>query len=161
MFRLSELGTDGLQLAIYVDALGQLVPVVRRVLDSGIDEEVQHLELELLVLLYLGLVEVDDFIVADTQARRIEVELRFLLARYAYADLAFLGEYVLVEVEFLLVVNDGNSVLEAVVYKLGDVLHILRTLESVADDITVLVDDSAVIQRVDDVNVVWPTTVSR
>ena len=55
-------------------AFRQFVPVVGRVLDTGIDEEVQHFELELLVFLDLGFVEVDDVVVADPQARGVELE---------------------------------------------------------------------------------------
>ena len=149
-----QFGADGLQLAVDVDALRQLVPVVGRVLDAGIDEEVQHLELELLAVLEFGLVEVDDVVVADTQTRGVELELGFLLAGDADADFAFLGERILEQLQLLLVVEHRNGVHEAVVDQLGDVLHILRPLETVADDVAVLVDDSAVVERVDDMNVV-------
>lgn len=109
----------------------------------------QHLELELLAVLELGLVEVDDVVVADTQPRGVELELGFLLAGDADADLAFLGEGVLEQVELLLVVQHGDRVDEAVVHQLGDVLHVLRALEPVADDVTVFVDDAAVVERID------------
>ena len=46
-------------------------------------------------VLELGLVEVEDVVVADTQPRGVELELGFLLAGDADADLAFLGEGVL------------------------------------------------------------------
>ena len=53
-----------------------------------------------------------------------------------------------------LVVQHGDGVGESVVYELGDVLDILRALESVADDVAVLVDDASVVEGVDDVDVV-------
>ena len=149
-----QLGADGLQFAVDVHALRQLVPVVCGVLDSGVDEEVEHLELELLAVAELRLVEVHDVVVADAEARGVEVELRLLLAGDAYADLAFLGEGVLEEVELLLVVEHGDGVCEAVVDELCDVFDVLRAFESVADDVPVLVDDSAVVEGVDDVDVV-------
>ena len=114
----------------------------------------QHLELELLAVLELGLVELHDVVVADSQPRSVEFEFGFLLAGDADADLALLGEGVLEQVQFLLVVQDGNRVGESVVHQLSDVLHILRTLESVADDVAVLVYDAAVVEGVDDVDVV-------
>ena len=57
-------------------------------------------------------------------------------------------------VDLLLVVQYGDRVGEALVDQLRDVLDILRALEAVADDVAVLVDDAAVVERVDDVDVV-------
>ena len=54
----------------------------------------------------------------------------------------------------LLVVDHGDGVFESVVDQLRDILHVLRTFETVADDVTVLVDDPAVVEGVDDVDVV-------
>ena len=47
-----------------------------------------------------------------------------------------------------------TGVFESVVDQLGDVFDVLRAFEAVADDIAVLVDHAAVVQGVDDVNVV-------
>ena len=149
-----ELRADGLELAVDVHTLGQLVPIISRILDARIDEEMEHLELELLVLVNLGLVEVYDVVVADTQARGVEVEFGLLLAGDADADLALGGEGPVEEVDLLLVVDYRNRVLEAVLEQLGDILHVLRTLEAVADDVAVLVDHAAVVEGVDDVDVV-------
>jgi len=149
-----QIGANGLQFAVDVQALRQFVPVVGRVLDTGIDEEVQHFELELLVFLDLGFVEVDDVVVADPQARGVEFEFGFFLAGDPDADFAFLGNGIVVEVDLLLVVDHGDRVFESVVDQLGDVFDVLRAFEAVADDIAVLVDHAAVVQGVDDVNVV-------
>ena len=149
-----QLGTDGLQLAVDVHALRQLVPVVGRVLDAGVDEEMQHLELEFLAVAEFCLVEIDDVVVADSQPRGVEVELGFLLAGDADADLALLGERVLEQLQLLLVVQHGDRVRETVVDELGDILDVLRAFETVADDVAVLVDDAAVVEGVDDVDVV-------
>ena len=70
-----QLGADLLQLAVDIHTLRQLVPIVGRVADTRVDEEVEHLELELLARLDLGLVEIDDVVVADTETRGVEVEL--------------------------------------------------------------------------------------
>lgn len=85
-----QIGANGLQFAVDVQAFRQFVPVVGRVLDTGIDEEVQHFELELLVFLDLGFVEVDDVVVADPQARGVELEFGLLLAGDPDTDFAFL-----------------------------------------------------------------------
>ena len=149
-----QIGANGLQFAVDVQALRQFVPVVGRVLDTGIDEEVQHFELELLVFLDLGFVEVDDVVVADAQTRGIELELGFLLAGDPDTDFAFFGNGIVVEVDLLLVVDHGDRVFESVVDQLGDVFYVLRAFEAVADDVAVFVDHAAVVQGVDDVNVV-------
>ena len=149
-----QIGANGLQFAVDVQAFRQFVPVVGRVLDTGIDEEVQHFELELLVFLDLGFVEVDDVVVADPQARGVELEFGLLLAGDPDADFAFFGNGIVVEVDLFLVVDHGDRVFEPVVDQLGDIFDVLRTFEAVADDIAVLVDHAAVVQGVDDVNVV-------
>ena len=149
-----QIGANGLQFAVDVHALRQLVPVVGRVLDTGIDEEVQHFELELLVFLDLGFVEVDDVVVADPQARGVELEFGLLLAGDPDTDFAFFGNGIVVEVDLLLVVDHGDRVFESVVDQLGDVFYVLRAFEAVADDVAVFVDHAAVVQGVDDVNVV-------
>lgn len=43
--------TDLLQLAVEIHALRKFIPIVGRIADAGIDEEMQHLELKLLVVL--------------------------------------------------------------------------------------------------------------
>ena len=149
-----QIGANGLQFAVDVQALRQFVPVVGRVLDTGIDEEVQHFELELLVFLDLGFVEVDDVVVADPQARGVELEFGLLLAGDPDTDFAFFGNGIVVEVDLLLVVDHGDRVFESVVDQLGDVFDVLRAFEAVADDVAVFVDHAAVVQGVDDVNVV-------
>lgn len=149
-----QIGANGLQFAVDVQALRQFVPVVGRVLDTGIDEEVQHFELELLVFLDLGFVEVDDVVVADPQARGVELEFGLLLAGDPDTDFAFFGNGIVVEVDLLLVVDHGDRVFESVVDQLGDVFYVLRAFEAVADDVAVFVDHAAVVQGVDDVNVV-------
>ena len=149
-----QIGANGLQFAVDVQAFRQFVPVVGRVLDTGIDEEVQHFELELLVFLDLGFVEVDDVVVADPQARGVELEFGLLLAGDPDTDFAFFGNGIVVEVDLFLVVDHGDRVFEPVVDQLGDIFDVLRTFEAVADDIAVLVDHAAVVQGVDDVNVV-------
>lgn len=143
-----QLGADGLQFAVDVHALRQLVPVVSGVLDAGVDEEVKHLELELLAPLDLLLVEIQNVVVADTEARGVEFELGFLLAGDSQADLAGFGEGVFEEVDLLLVVHHGDRIDESVVDQLGDILHVLRAFEAVADDVDVLVDQSAVVERI-------------
>ena len=88
-----EFGTHLLQFAIDVDTFAQLVPVVCRILNTGIDEEVKQLELELLVGFDLLLVEVDDIVVTDSEARGIEVELGLLLGCDPDTNVAASGQF--------------------------------------------------------------------
>ena len=146
--------TDLFEFAVDIQAFYQFVPVVGRVLDARIDEKMEHLQFELLVVLYLAFVVIHYVVVTDTKTRGVEVKLGFLLRGDPDADLAFVVEYVGEQVDLFLVVQNGDRVFEAVVDQSGDVFHILGTFESVADDITVLVDDAAVVQGVYDVDVV-------
>ena len=127
MLRLSRSGANGLQFAVDVQAFRQFVPVVGRVLDTGIDEEVQHFELELLVFLDLGFVEVDDVVVADPQARGVELEFGLSSLAIRIPILHFFGNGIVVEVDLFLVVDHGDRVFEPVVDQLGDIFDVLRT----------------------------------
>ena len=127
-----ELRADFLQLAINVQTLAQLIPVVRGILDSGIDEKVQHLEPEFLVPLDFRTIILDDIVITDTQSRRIEIELRLLLRGDPDTDFAPGIDRRVEQLELLLIIDDRNRILKAAVDQRGDVFDILRTLESVA-----------------------------
>ena len=151
-----EFGADALEVAVHIDALGQLVPVVGGVADAGIDEEVEHFEAELGVRLHLFLVERDDVVVADAEARGVEVELGLLFGGNADAELHGFQSVVEGAVEgvvFVLVVEDGDDVVEAVAEDAHDVFYVLVFLEAVADDDFVLVDEALRVQLLDEVDV--------
>ena len=57
--------TDFLQVAVQTDALRQLIPVVCSILNARIDEEMQHLQLELRIVLDFMQIERNDVVVAD------------------------------------------------------------------------------------------------
>ena len=63
-----ELWADAFEVAVYVDAFGQLVPVIGGVADAGVDEEMEHLEGEFGVGLHLLFIEADDIAVAHAEA---------------------------------------------------------------------------------------------
>ena len=149
-----ELRADFLQLAINVQTLAQLIPVVRGILDSGIDEKVQHLEPEFLVPLDFRTIILDDIVITDTQSRRIEIELRLLLRGDPDTDFAPGIDRRVEQLELLLIIDDRNRILKAAVDQRGDVFDILRTLESVAYDVNALIDHAAVVQRIDDMDIV-------
>ena len=149
-----ELRADFLQLAINVQTLAQLIPVVRGILDSGIDEKVQHLEPEFLVPLDFRTIILDDIVITDTQPRRIEIELRLLLRGDPDTDFAPGIDRRVEQLELLLIIDDRNRILKAAVDQRGDVFDILRTLESVAYDVNALIDHAAVVQRIDDMDIV-------
>ncbi len=148
-----ELRRQLLQLAIDLNALVQLVPIVGRILDTGVDEEMKHLELHLLVVLDPLLIIRYDVVVAYSQTRGVKIELGLLLRCDADAYLAgFLDD--VQQIQLLLVVDHRNGIGKTAVDQVGDVLHILRPFEAVANDVDVLVDEAALVERIDDVDVV-------
>ena len=149
-----EFGADLLQFVIDTEALVQLVPVIGCIFDAGVDEKVQHLQLELLVRFDPGLVELDDVVVADAEPRGVEIEFRLLFGCDADTDLARFVDCVVEQVQFAFVVENRNGVLEAVVDQRRYIFDILRPFEPVADDVDIFVDNPAVVQCVDDVDVV-------
>ena len=74
-----EFGTHPFEVAIDVDAFRQFVPIVSRVADTGVDEEVEHFEDKLLVWLDLLLIEADNVAVAHAETGGVKIELGFLL----------------------------------------------------------------------------------
>ena len=120
---------------------------------AGVDEEMQHLEAELLVLAELFLVEGHDVLVADAQAGGVELELGLLLGRDADTDAGGLVDHGVKLVQLGHVVEDGYGVVPAVVDELGYVGDVGVFLVTVADDVEVLVHDFTVIQRLDQVEI--------
>ena len=114
----------------------------------------QHLEPEFLVPLDFRTIILDDIVITDTQPRRIEIELRLLLRGDPDTDFAPGIDRRVEQLELLLVVDDRNRILKAAVDQRGDVFDILRTLESVAYDVNALIDHAAVVQRIDDMDIV-------
>ena len=57
------------------------------------------------------------------------------------------------QVELLLAVEDGNGVDESLVQQLHDVVDVNLTLESVADDVVLLVEKPLLVQRLDQIDV--------
>ena len=58
-------------------------------MDAGINEEMEHLQLELRVVFDFVPIEGDDVIVTDAQSGSIELEARLLLRSDADSDFAF------------------------------------------------------------------------
>lgn len=114
----------------------------------------QHLEPEFLVPLDFRTIILDDIVITDTQPRRIEIELRLLLRGDPDTDFAPGIDRRVEQLELLLIIDDRNRILKAAVDQRGDVFDILRTLESVAYDVNALIDHAAVVQRIDDMDIV-------
>ena len=114
----------------------------------------QHLEPEFLVPLDFRTIILDDIVITDTQSRRIEIELRLLLRGDPDTDFAPGIDRRVEQLELLLIIDDRNRILKAAVDQRGDVFDILRTLESVAYDVNALIDHAAVVQRIDDMDIV-------
>ena len=89
-------------------------------------------------------VEFDDVAVADAEPRGVEIEVRFLFGGDADPEIGFFINQVRQILEFILVVQHGDDLFPSFLAHLGDVFHILRPFEAVADNIEVLFCDRAV-----------------
>ena len=138
-----EFGADTFQIAINIDALGELIPIVGGVADAGVDEEMEHFEGELLVRFHLLLVETDDVAVAHAETGGVEIELGLFLGGDADAQLH--GDFgipeALVETVILvLVVEHWDYIVETIGIKIDNVFDILLAFVAIADDEDVLVE---------------------
>ena len=116
----------------------------------GVHEEVQHPHLEARVVLEPLLVEGDDLVLPHSQPAGVVARLRRLFRRHPDPELRRHFELVLVEAQLLLVVEDGDDVLESVVEEIHDVLLVLEVLEAVAEDDDVLLQVPRLLQGLDD-----------
>ena len=114
----------------------------------------KHFQLELLIAADLGLIILHDVVVTNTETRSIKIKFRLLFRRDPDTDLAFGVNSGVQQIELLFVIDDRNRIFETVIDQRRNILDILRTLETVADDKDILVDNPAVVQRVDDMNVI-------
>ncbi len=126
-------GAELLQVAIHVDALGELVPVVGTVADAGVDEEVHELQLELALLHHVAHVEGDDVLVAHAEAAGVEFELGGFFRRDADADVARAGDGFVQRPQLAHVVDDGDGA-HAAVRQAADVPDVSLVLVAVAED---------------------------
>src|SRR5437867_11785178 len=69
-----QLGTDLLQIGIYVQAFGQLGPVINRIFNAGVYEKMQYFQFQFRIVLDLFLIKINYLFIADAQARSIELE---------------------------------------------------------------------------------------
>ena len=74
-----------LELDVHAHRLIELVPVVGRVVNAGINKEVKHLQLHIGYVLDVVFVHRNHFFVANPQSGRVEFELGLLFGRDAYA----------------------------------------------------------------------------
>ena len=150
-----QLRADGLELAVNLYALGQFVPVLGSIPDAGVDEEVEHLQVEVGVLGHRVLVELEDVGIADAQAGGIEVEVGLFLRCDADTHHGVLLNEVGQILELVLVVQYRDDVLPAVLAQLGDVVDVVGALEAIADDVEfLLVHGTVTLQGLDEVQVV-------
>ena len=149
-----EFRADFLQFAIHGQALVQFVPIVGSVLDPGVDEEVQHFQLDLRIGLDPGAIELFDVVVANSQTGSIEVEFGFFFGGDSDSYFARFGNGAVQQFQFGFIVQNGNRVFKPVVDESGNVFDVLRTFESVADDVGIFIDGAVFIQGVDDMDVV-------
>ena len=116
----------------------------------------KHLEGVLRVVLDDLFVERHNVVVAYSKTRGVEVELGLFLRRNADAYLHrhfWILQRLVEHRHLVLVVDDGNDVVEAVLVQLRYVVDILLALESVAYYEDVLVYQSAVVELLYEVDV--------
>ena len=144
------------EVAVDVDALGQLVPVVCGVTDSGVDEEVKHLEGVFRVVLYHFFIERNDVVVANAESRGVEIEFGLLFGSDADANLHWyvgVGDGLVEHMHLVFVVDDRHDVVESVFVQFGNIVDILLTLETVAYNEYVFVNQAVVVELLDEVDV--------
>ena len=140
------------QLAIDSQAFLQLVPIVEAVLNSVVNKEVKHLQLEEFLFLDDVAVVVHDLAMADSQTGGVIVGLRFFARGDTDSDVAFLLHQRDEVVQFVHVVQHRQTI-EPIIDQLRDQLHIQFALVTVVNDVGVLRDLAILKQVPNDVNV--------
>ena len=118
----------------------------------------EHLETELRVGFHLPLIERDDVVVADSEARSVEVELGFLFRSDADAEVHLFSVGDVLQggvkgMELVFVVEDGDDILESLVVEVDDVFDVDVFLESVTNDHFLLVNQPLGVEFLDEVDV--------
>jgi hypothetical protein len=143
-----------LQGTIQLYCLFEFAPVVETVLDTGVDKEVEHVELQLGVVLDLFVEEGNNVEQTEAKAAGVELEIGFFLGSNADADFGYCFDVLGVVVEFVGGVNYGDDVFETIVDEADDGGQIVLRLKAVADDGDVLIDLAPLKEPPDQVYVV-------
>ena len=152
----AEGGADFFQLNVEVHALQQLVPIVGGVVDAGVDEEVQHVQLHVGVVRQVAFVVGEDFLVAQAQTGGVEFKFGLFFGGNPDAYFEFWGVRLQLfgqQGELLAVVQDGDDVDPSVVDQSGNILQVLSPFVAVADHVVILADLAFFVQRFDEVDV--------
>ena len=147
---------DFFQLDVEVHALQQLVPVVRGVVDAGVDEKVEHVQFHVGVVCQVAFVVGQNFFVAQTQSGGVEFKFGLFLRGNADAHFEFwrvrlqlLGQ----QGKLFAVVQDRDDVDPTVVDQSGNILQVLSPFVAVADHVVILADLAFFVQGFDEVDV--------
>src|SRR5690606_1845334 len=141
---------DLFQFTVLEDEAAEFTPVICRIVDTGVDKEVQHPEFRLLAGGNSLLVKRSDVAVTDAEARRVKFELRFFVRCYADAYFVTALDVAFIDVELPHLVEDRDTVMKSFVEKFRDILRIQRHLETVAEDVCILCHESLLHQAADD-----------
>ena len=150
-----QLGADLFELTVQVDDLVQLAPIVDIVLDALIEKDVQHLQLEaVFVPLDLVHIELEYIPGPESKPGGVKREGRLFFCRHPDAQFErdFHGAFVLLQ--FVLIVQNGDDVPETAIQQGSDAAGIGFLFEPVADDKSILRDLLALVQLLDDIDIV-------
>ena len=143
-------------MAIKVQHLVQLAPVIHIILYAFVHKEVYHLQPEFVIALDLVHIKLQHIPAADTEAGGIEVERRFFLARNTDTDIhrVLRADGFFIVVKLVLIVNDRYHILETLVDEFGNTARIGAGLKTVTDDVGFLGYFTAFIQRAHNIQVI-------
>jgi hypothetical protein len=150
-----QFGADLFQLAVEVDHLIELTPVIDVVLDPFIEEDMEHFQLKaVFVALDLIDIEFQHLPGPETETGSIERKGRLFFCRHPDTQLEGHLHRPLILLELILVVQDGDDVFESAVEQGGDPAGIALLFEPVADDEGIFGDLLPLVQLFNDFDVI-------
>src|SRR5690606_183488 len=112
------------EFTILEDEAAEFTPVVCGVLDTRVDEKVEHLKFRLFTGCNSFFVERCDVAVTNAKTRRVKLKLRFFVGGDSDTHFVAALDIPLVHVELTHLVEDGDAVVKPFVEQFGDVLRI-------------------------------------
>src|SRR5690606_38526955 len=122
-----QIRVDLLEFAIERHVFLQFVPVVRRIGDARINEEMEQLNTESRIRSYLVVVKIEDVLQTSSQTASIARSVRLLSRSNPYAEVTrFLELHLfIVNIERFLIVQHRYNVLITIMQHINDVLLVL------------------------------------
>ena len=115
----------------------------------------QHFQLKLIFISFdLIYIKFQDILGPDTEAGCIKRKIRLFFCRYTNAQTERHFGTALIGLQFFFIIEDGNHILETGVDQFGNAGSIVLLFVSVTDDIGFLIDLPALVQTVDDLDII-------